>query len=201
MTGRHTFDWVCRFSKLRHRNAVFQQALLWWNLPLQFLLPYHRRHGAVDAEHLVVSRHDLPCAAGPAVVEQEEVLDQIQQPLLREHPVEQRFGIEARLVRLGIALPLDEVLPLAGDRAVAGMVAVAHNQEGVVIKGVGDAVLGEVVGQVVVEARADVPIHGLQLDEDQRQAVYEAHQIGAPVVVRHAYALDLEFADSQEAIV
>ena len=50
------------------------------------------------------------------------------------------------LVLLVVALPLDEVLPLAGDRAVAGLVAVAHHQEGVVVEGVGDAVLVQVVG-------------------------------------------------------
>ena len=114
---------------------------------------------------------------GPAVVEQDEVLDQIEQPLLGQHAVEQRLGVHASLVLLGVALPLDEVLPLAGDRAVAGLVAVAHHQEGVVVEGVGDAVLAQVVGEVVVEAGADVPIDGLQLDEDQRQAVDEADQV------------------------
>ena len=69
------------------------------------------------------------------------------------------------------------------------------------VEGVGDAVLGQVVGQVVVEAGADVPVDRLQLDEDQRQAVDEAHQIGAPVVVRHAHALDLQLAHGEEAVV
>ena len=54
--------------------------------------------------------------------------------------------------------------------------------------------------QVVVEAGADVPVDRLQLDEDQRQAVDEADQIGAPVVVRHAHALDLQLAHGEEAV-
>ena len=48
---------------------------------------------------------------------------------------------------------------------------------------------------------ADVPVHRLQLDEDQRQAVDEAHQIRATVVVRHAHALNLQLAHGQEAVV
>ena len=187
-------------QQLRLRHPILDQPLCRRELPLQLLLPHDRRDGAVDAEHLVVARHDLARAAGPAVVEQDEVLDQIEQPVLRQHPVEQRLGIQARLVLLVVALPLDEVLPLAGDRAVAGLVAVAHDQEGVVVEGVGDAVLGEVVGQVVVEAGADVPIDRLQLDEHQRQAVDEADEIGAPVVVRHAHALDLQLAHGEEAV-
>ena len=149
----------------------------------------------------MVAGHDLARAPGPAVVEQDEVLDEVEQPLLGQHAVEQRLGIHAPLVLLGVALPLDEVLPLAGDRAVAGLVAVAHDEEGVVVEGVGDAVLAQVVGEVVVEAGADVPIDGLQLDEDQRQAVDEADQIGAPVVVRHPHALDLQLAHGEEAVV
>ena len=149
----------------------------------------------------MVAGHDLAGAAGPAVVEQDEVLDEIEQPILRQHAVEKSFGVEASLVLLRVALPLDEVFPVARDRAVAGCIAVAHHQEGVVVEGVSDAVLGEVVGKVVVEPGADVPIDRLQLDEDQRQAVDETHQVRAPVVVRHAHALDLQLAHGQEAVV
>jgi hypothetical protein len=45
-------------------------------------------------------------------------------------------------------------------------------------------VLVQVVGEVLVEAGADVAVDGLQLDEDERQAVDEAHEVGAAVVVR-----------------
>ena len=37
--------------------------------------------------------------------------------------------------------------------------------------------------------------------EDERQAVNEAHQIGAPVVVWHTHALHLQLAHCKEAVV
>ena len=104
------------------------------------------------------------------------------------------------LVALVVPLPLGEVLPLAGDRAVAGAVAVADDQEGVVVEGMGDDVLVHVVAQVAVEAGADVLVDGLQLDEDQRQAVDEADEVGAAVVVRRAQAGDLQLAHGEEAV-
>ena len=161
----------------------------------------HGHNRTVDAEHLVVARHYLARAARSAVVEQDEVLDQIEQPLLGEHAIEQRLRIQTRLVRLGVALPLDEVFPATRDRAIARLVAIAHHQKGVVMKGVGDAVLGQVVGKVVVEAGADVAIHRLQLDEDQRQAIHETHQVGAAVVMRHPHALHFQLAHREEAVI
>ncbi len=149
----------------------------------------------------MVAGHDLARAPGPAVVEEDEVLDEVEQPLLGQHAIQQRLGIHAPLVLLRVALPLDEVLPFAGDRAVAGLVAIAHHEQGVVVEGVGDAVLVQIVGKVVVESGADVPIDGLELDEDQRQAVDEADQVRAPVVVRHPHSLDLQLAHGEEAIV
>ena len=92
------------------------------------------------------------------------------------------------------------MLPLAGDRPVAGLVAVAHHEKGVVMEGVGDAVLGEIVGQVFVESGADVPVHRFQLDEDQRQTIHKADQIGPPVVVRDAHALYLQLAYCEKAV-
>jgi hypothetical protein len=184
-----------------HRHAVFEQAFVWRELSLQFLLPQDRSDGIVHPEHLVVPRQHLARAARPAVVEDDEVLHEVEQPLLREHAVEQPLGIEACLVGLRIALPFDEVLPPAGDRTVARLVAVAHHQEGVVVKSVGDAVFGQVIGEVVVETGAYIPVDGLQLDEHQRQPIHEADQVRAPVVVRHAHALDLQLAHRREAVV
>ena len=107
-----------------------------------------------------------------------------------QHTVEQYPGIDIASVCLVAPLPLAKMLPLAGDGAVARAAAVADHQEGVVVEGVGDAVLVQIVGQVVVEAGADVPVDGLQLNEDQLQAIDKAHEVSAPIVVRHAYALD-----------
>ena len=58
------------------------------------------------------------------------------------------------------------------------------------IKRVRDDVLVEVVAQIPVEACADVPIHRLQLDEDQRQPVHEAHDVRPTVVARRAQPRD-----------
>ena len=168
----------------RQLDEAMRQAPLRRQLLLQLFLPRHGRQRPVDAQHLVVPRNDLPRGARLARVEQDEVLDQVQQPIVRQHAVQQHLGFQAALVRLVEPLPLGEMPPLAGDRAVAGAVAVRHDQEGVVMEGVGDDGLVHVVGEVVVEALADVPVDRLQLDEDQRQAVDETDQIGAAVVVR-----------------
>ena len=68
------------------------------------------------------------------------------------------------------------------------------------MEGVGDDVLVHVVGEVVVEALADVLVDRLQFDEDQRQAVDEADQIGAAVVVRRADTGELQLAHGEKAI-
>ena len=68
------------------------------------------------------------------------------------------------------------------------------------MEGVGDDILVPVVGQVVVEALADVPVDRLQLDEDQRQAVDETDQIGATVVAGRTDAGELQLAHGEEAV-
>ena len=52
------------------------------------------------------------------------------------------------------------------------------------MEGVRDDALVHVVGEVVVEALADVLVNGLQLDEDQREAVDETDQISPAVIIR-----------------
>lgn len=120
-------------------------------LLLEGFLLQHRLHGTVDTEHLVVAGDNLACSAGAAVVEQDEVLDEIQQAVFGEHAVEKSLRVYPGLVLLVVALPLYEVLPFARDRAVSGLVAIADNEEYIVVEGVADAVLGHVVRQVVVE--------------------------------------------------
>ena len=148
----------------------------------------------------MVTGNDLPRGARLAVVEQDEVLDNVQQPIMRQYAVQQHLGFQAALVRLVEPLPLGKMPPLAGDGAVAGMVAIRHDQKGVVMEGVGDDVLVHVVGEVVVEALADVSVDRLQLDEDQWQAVDEADQIGTAVVVRRADAGEFQLAHGKKAV-
>ena len=68
------------------------------------------------------------------------------------------------------------------------------------VEGVRDDVLVHVVAQVAVEAGADVLVDGLQLDEDERQAVDETDEIGAAVVVRRAQPGELQLANGEEAV-
>ena len=148
----------------------------------------------------MVARYDLARATRTAVIEKDEVLDQIEQPVLRQHAVQQDLRVQAPLAALIVALPLNEVFPTARDRAVAGPVAVAHHQEDVVVEGVRDAVLVQIVREVLVKTGTDVPVDGLQLNEDQRQAVDETDEVRAPVVVRYSHALDPQLTDRQEAV-
>ena len=115
----------------------------------------------------MIAGYNLARPARLAVVEENKIFDEVEETVVGQHAVEQHLGINIASVCLVTALPLAKMLPLAGDGAVACTVAVADHQEGVVVEGVGNAVLVQIVGQVVVEAGADVPVDGLQLDKDQ----------------------------------
>ena len=67
---------------------------------LQFFLPLDRRDGIIHPQHLMVPRDDLPRSAGPAVVKEDEVLDQIQEPFLGQHAIQQGLCVHAPLVLL-----------------------------------------------------------------------------------------------------
>src|SRR6266536_2931656 len=149
----------------------------------------------------MIPRHNLTHPARLAVVEQYEVLDDIEQPLLREHAVKQNFCVQLALASFIVALPLAEVLPLARNRAVPRAVAVAYYQKRIVMEGLCDAVFMQVISQIVVEASADVQINGFELDENQRQTVNEADKIGPPVVMRHAHTLNLQLAYREESVI
>jgi hypothetical protein len=112
---------------------------------------------------LLVARDDFPRPARPAFVERSEVLDYIQQPIVRQRAVQQDLGINAPLVPLVIPLPFDEMIPFTCNRAIAGAVAVADDQEGIVMESVSDDILVEIVAQIAVEPGADVFVDGLQL--------------------------------------
>ena len=114
----------------------------------------------------MVARDHLAGRARLAVVEKDEVFDDVEQPVMRQHAVEQNLGVELPLIRLVVAFPLGKMLPLAGDRAIASMIAIADDQEGVVMERVRYDALAHVVAQIAVEAGADILVDGLQFDED-----------------------------------
>jgi hypothetical protein len=60
-----------------------------------------------------------------------------------------------------------------------------------VVKGMRNDVLVHVVAQVAVKAGSDVFVDRLEFDEDQRQAVDEANQIGSAVVVQLSFFVAL----------
>ena len=181
-------------------HAVLEP-LTWRKLALDGLLPNHRRHRLVDTQQLVVARHHLAHRAGLAGVEQDEVFHDVQQAVLGQHAIQQHLGRHAALVAFIQALPLAKMLPGAGDGAVTRVVAVADNQEGVVVKRMGDHVFVQVVAQVAIETGTNVFVDRFEFDEHQRQPIDETHQVGPAVVVGRTQPGDLEFAHGQEVVV
>ena len=149
----------------------------------------------------MVTRHHLAHRSGLAGIEQNEVFDNVQQPVFRQHAVEQHLGGHAALVLFVQPFPFAEVLPLAGDGAITGVVAIADDQKSVVMKRMGHDVFIKVITQIAIEPGTNVLVDRLELDEHQRQAVDEAHQIGAAVVVGRAQPGELEFAHRAKAVI
>ena len=79
------------------------------------------------------------------VIKEDEILNEIEGPIVRKHAIEQYLRFHAPFVALVTPLPLGEMFPLAGNRAVAGAVAVANDEKSVVVESVDDNVLVEVI--------------------------------------------------------
>jgi hypothetical protein len=69
------------------------------------------------------------------------------------------------------------------------------------MEGMRNDVLVHIVAQIAVKSGSDILVDRLQLDEDQRQTVDKADEIGTAVVVRCAQAGQLQLANSEEVIV
>ena len=139
------------------------------------------RDGLVHAQELVVlgGLLDQPALA---LLEHREVLDVIQQPHRLQQPAQ--CALQRDLAGLGLvihALPVEEVLPGAGQRAHAGVRAVAEQDERIGVEQLRHR-LAAVIAQVVIEGTFQRHRWLLQLDEHQRQAVDEAQQIAAAAV-------------------
>ena len=170
-------------------------------LPFEGFLPNHGPDRLIHTQQLVVARHHLAHGTGFAGVEQDEVFHDVQQAVLGQHAVQQHLRRHAALVALVQAFPLAKMLPGAGDGPVTRVVAVADNQERVVVKRVGDHVFVQVVAQVAIESGTDVFVDRLEFDEHQRQPIDKTHQVGAAVVVGRAQPGEFEFAHGQEAVI
>ena len=68
-----------------------------------------------------------------------------------KHAVQEHLGVETALVSFVESFPFRKVLPLTGDGAIASTVSVADDKERIVVKGVGNDVLVEVVAEIAVE--------------------------------------------------
>ena len=84
----------------------------------KFALPLlaleHRLDGEVDAEELVVAGKDLLCLAR-GLIEEDEVLHQVHEVSLVADACKQRLHVHHARLLFSQALPVVEVLLLAGD--------------------------------------------------------------------------------------
>src|SRR5262249_16621067 len=59
-------------------NHAMLEPALGWKFALQLLLPHRRGHRTVDTEDLVIARHHLSRGPGFALVEEDEVFDDVE---------------------------------------------------------------------------------------------------------------------------
>ncbi len=157
---------------------------------------HQRRDRPVHPEILVIAGDQLG-GRSLAIGEAAEILDQIQQPPFLTSPAQQRRqGDRRHLLLARRLLPIAEMLPLRGQAAELALHAVRDDQQRVVVEELRDRLL--VVAEVLVEALAHVHAGLLQLDQHQRQAVHEAHQI-RPLQIQ--LACHPELRGQQEIIV
>ncbi|MNP37173.1 hypothetical protein D3C76_1306070 [compost metagenome] len=93
---------------------------------------------------------------------------------------QQSFHVHDAGAVLMQALPVVEVLKLAGDRTDLGINAIAQDDEGIVVEEMRDGVL--VVRKVLLVGRLDVLVDILELHEHERDTVHEADDIGAAAI-------------------
>ncbi len=136
--------------------------------------------GLAHAEVLVVGGEDLH---GPviAVVEADEVLDQVEQARLGHHAVEHR--LPGRRLGLGVVavgrLPRHVAVLVGGDGSHAGLGHVAHHAESVRDEQAGDVVHVVAQLQVGVGGVCLLTRGRLQLEDDQRHTVHEGDDVRA----------------------
>jgi hypothetical protein len=121
---------------------------------------------------LVVPRNNLPGKPRFALIEEDEVLEDVQKSVVRQHTVQQDLSF----------------------------VTVRDDQEGVVMEGVSNDIFVHVVTQISVEAGPDVLVDGFEFDEDKWQTVDEADEVRPAVIVRRADTRKLQLSDGEEPI-
>ncbi len=139
-----------------------------------------------DGVELVIAGHFLEQHAAGVFLEDNEVVDKIEKTPFFKHTAKQDIQLWHRGRRNGLALdgaPWHETLFVGGDGADAGFQAVGDYQKGIVGEDRGDLLL---VGLELVESIPDGGVfvgRVFQLEDGQRQAVYEDDDVGAAVVL------------------
>ena len=136
-------------------------------------------HCLVYSQVLVIARQDLS-SRRIEVIKQDEVLEEVEQRLFVTHAPQHGLERNAAGVALAQALPLAEELIRTAQRSDFGLQPVGEHHKGVVIEDLGNGVL--IVGVVVLICTQHVLVVALELDEQQRHTVDEAHEVAAAAV-------------------
>jgi hypothetical protein len=114
------------------------------------------------------------------------MLEQVEEPLALEYAAHQHLELRHRLWRVAVAIdgaPHLEPFLIRGDGPDASLGAVAHDQRGVVLQKRADFRLVRLELCVRAPDRRVLVRRVLELDEAERQAVYEDDDVGATVVL------------------
>ena len=150
---------------------------------LQCCCPQRFGNGGLHGVKLVIPGHLLGQGSAAVVLEHDEVADKRQQPARDADPFEQH--LELRQARVGQRLArnraprLEPLLP-GRQRADARLQSVRHDERSVEGEQRGDLRL---VGLQLLEGGPDRGVfvgRVLQLDNRQRQAINEQHNVGSP---------------------
>ena len=160
-------------------------------LELSGLVGFHR---LVDTEVLVVAGEDLGDTAARVVV-QDEVFKEIHEILLVTDTEEHGLQIHRSHLILLESLPFVEELVFGAEGTDLGLQTVGEHEEGVEVEQMGDGI--QIIGVVAVIGGLDVHVLLFQLDEQERDTVDKAHDIGSAAV---QIAVDLHLLDREKMV-
>ena len=203
--------WVCQTTPIR-RSPGWPPC----RLPISYrparlgdqlqLLPQRRRaqrllHRSLHRVELVIPRHLLGQLTAAVVLEHDEVPDQRQEPLPLAYPLDHHLQLGQMRVGQRLAVyrpPRLEPLAPGGERAHARVDSVRSDERGVEGEQVRE--LGP-VGLDLLPGRPDRGLlvrRVLELDQAERKAVDEQHDVRAPLVLS---VDDGELVDRQPVVV
>ena len=133
-------------------------------------------------------------AAG--MVKEDEVFQKVDESFFFADAAKHGLQFHAAGVGFFEAFPFVEKFVFTAEGTDFGVMAVAQNEEGVVIKELRDGIL--IVGEVVGVGILNINIDRFELHKEQRDAVDKTDDIGAATVV---VAVDFEFFDGEKMVV